>query len=468
VKPTVLLIDLSALFHPAWRANENGPVSVAFEATLGGVRRCIDAVSPDALVAVCCDGKGNWRKEVAPTYKAQRDPLPSVFFAEFDRVKARLKADGLLLWEAPGFEADDLIATVTAKAVDAGHNVRIATHDKDMMQLVGGSVDVLSTASFEVRGTDAVLAKFGVKPPQMGDYLALVGDASDNVKGAPGIGPKTAAKLLTAHGDLLGVFKAAYDLKSDMTPAIRKSLTENGEQIELARKLVTMRTDAPIDFDEIYQERKPQPLQEPINMDEPDDFEPTTTTPLAVDDRGPATVETTAIATVPAIYERALEPRTFKEAILACRVLFESRLYQKYKSPEAMAAVVMRGREMGYGAGASLDGFHVISQTGQLAMHAHMIIDRAKSHPDCDFFQCVETDAEHAKYVTKNRRNPMETTLVYTIAQAIKAGLVKGQGNWTARPDEMLRKTCGVQLARMEYPGAAMGLYCLAEMGEDE
>lgn len=487
-KPPVLLIDLSALFHPAWRANENGPLSVAFEATLGGVRRCI-ANAPGALVAVCCDGKGNWRKKESPTYKANREALPNVFYAEFDRVKARLKADGLLLWQADGYEADDLIAQATELARHAGHEVRIASHDKDMLQLVSDNapkIDYLSTNSFNVMTFAGVVEKFGVAPEQLGDWLALVGDKSDNVPGCPGCGPVNAAKLLNRCKDLADLaVELDRDAASVTTPKMAQALRENWAQIELARKLVDFRTDAPIRFEDIYDERQQQPLTEgPIDMDEPDDFETTpepvstkveqlgseeptpTHAPIAVDDRAPV-VETQAIAVMPD-FARALEPRSFREAVLCCRVLFNSRLYQKYKSPEAMAAVVMRGREMGYGAGASLDGFHVISQTGQLAMHAHMIIDRAKSHPDCEFFQCVETDAEHAKYVTKNLCNPMETTLVYTIGQAIKAGLVKGTGNWTARPDEMLRKTCGVQLARMEYPGAAMGLYSLAELGEDE
>src|ERR1700690_4477525 len=147
MKPRVLLIDLSALFHPAWRANENGPVSVAFEATLGGVRRCIGAVETDSAVAICCDGKGNWRKDLDSSYKAKRDPLPSVFYAELDRVKARLKADGLLLWEVPGFEADDLIATAVKQARGHGHDVRIASHDKDLCALVDDNVDYLSTST---------------------------------------------------------------------------------------------------------------------------------------------------------------------------------------------------------------------------------------------------------------------------------------------------------------------------------
>jgi 5'-3' exonuclease len=488
MKPRILLIDLSALFHPAWRANENGPVSVAFEGTIGGVRRCIAAAGEGALVAVCCDGRGNWRKELAKDYKAHRDPLPSVFYAEFDRVKQRLRDDGLLLWQADGFEADDLIATAVAAAREAGcEGATIATHDKDMFQLVGVGVDVLSLSSWERRDAEAVEAKFGVKPEQIGDWLALVGDASDGVKGAPGIGPKTATKLLAAYGNLAGVFKAAYDLKSDLTPAIRKSLTDNGEQIELARKLVSMRTDAPINFADIYEKREQKPLTE-VEDDMPHDLgsiqdameDRATAVHQAVQglggaELGPPSVEggkelapMLQAEFIKPAYTTALEPRTFSELLTACKVLFNSRLYQKYKSPEAMAAVVMRGREMGYGMGASLDGFHVISQTGQLAMHAHMIIDRAKSHPDCDWFQCVETDATHAVYKTKNKRNPSETTLTYTIEQAIKAGLIRDGGNWRARPDEMIRKTCGVQLARMEYPGAAMGLHALFELGEDE
>src|SRR4029079_18187718 len=107
-----------------------------------------------------------------------------------------------------------------------------------------------------------------------------------------------------------------------------------------------------------------------------------------------------------------------------------------------------------------LDSFHIIE--GKPSPSAHFIIARAKAHPDCEYFQCIETTTERAVWVTKNRRNPKETRLEYTIKDAEQAG--RRVGNWQKHPAEMVRKTGGVQLARIEYPEAFLGLYAAEEL----
>lgn len=487
MKPRILLIDLSALFHPAWRANENGPVSVAYEGTIGGVRRCIAQAGEGALVAICCDGKGNWRKEIAKDYKAQRDPLPPVFYAELDRVKQRLRDDGLLLWECPGFEADDVIATAVNGYTE--NHVRIASHDKDLLQLLvdeNGSlepgVDFLSLSTFEIRTASSVVAKYGIMPDKMGDWLALVGDSSDNVKGAPGIGPKTATKLLQQFGDLRGIFHAAYDLKSDITPAIRKSLTENGEQIELARKLVTLRTDAPIRFEEIYEKREQKPLTEVDDMphdlgtiqEEIEDKAQEVHRTITGLNAGPPPVDSGATPSqalaayspdiIPAEYSRALEPRSFRDTMIVAKYLFNSRLYQKFTSPEAIAAIIMRGRELGYGAGTALEVFHVIE--GRPYPFAYLVVAECQKDPDCEYLLPVEFDAKHAIAETKHRKMDVPIRLTYTIDQAKEAGLIRERNGWAKNPEDMLVKTALSKLGRRTYPGRALGLVSLEEIGE--
>ncbi len=466
----ILLIDLSAIFHPAWRSNENGPVSVAYEATIGGVNRCISVVKPDAT-AICLDGKGNWRKELDKSYKAQRDPLPPVFFAEFDRVKQRLRDDGLLLWQADGFEADDLIATAVTEARKTEcDGATIATHDKDMFQLVGVGVDVLSLSTFEIRDAAAVEGKFGVKPEQLGDWLALVGDASDNVKGAPGIGPKTATKLLQAYGNLAGVFKAAYDLKSDLTPAIRKSLTENGDGINLARKLVTLRADAPIKFEEIWETREVKPLTEvdemPHDMTEIEaELEEAAARPglMAAQEVAP---ESTELVTVE--YSKQLEPRSFRDVLTFAKYAFNSRLYQKFTTPDAIAMVVVRGRELGYGASTALEVFHVIE--GRPYPFAYLVVAECQKDPNCEYLLPVEFDDVHCVAETKHRGLPEPIRLTYTYDQAVKAKLpregAKGPNGWLKNPEDMLVKTALCKLGRRMYPARALGLVSLEEMGE--
>ena len=473
----VVLIDLSSLFWTAWHSSGADAVSAARERTLSAVQRCIG--NDGALVAICCDSGRSFRKDLLPAYKANRPEKDHAALGELDGVKARLRADGLLLWEAPGYEADDIIATATLEAEIAGHNVLICSSDKDLCQLVGERVRCLRTHNWQEVGADEVRAKFGVDPFSLGDWLALVGDKSDNISGCPGVGPVKATELLTKYERLPSLWLALDKGEAVSTPAVTKALKENRAAVELARKLVTLKADAPIKFAEIYEERKPQPISgkdEEDNMDEPEpEFTDVASeapeTPQPPPDRAPPrpapeTTPTAAPVTalVPRTYETELEPTSIGTAYRLAKGLYDSRLYSRFPNPEAIMAVIIRGREMGMGALTSLDSFHVIE--GKPAPSAHLIIARAKAHPDCEYFQCVESTPERSTWETKNRRNPKPTRVSFKIAQAQAAGRVKPGGNWTKRPDEMLRKTAGVQLARMEYPEAAMGLYAVEEMGE--
>jgi 5'-3' exonuclease len=504
VSPQVLLIDLSAIFYPSWHANESGPVTVAYEATVGGVNRCIATAGPGALVAVCLDSRGNWRKELSPAYKAHREPLPPVFYAQFDKVKERLAADGLLMWGAEGFEADDIIATAAAGLSE--HPILIATGDKDLFQLVDDRVKVLSLSTFEVRDAAMVEGKFGVKPAQIGDWLSLVGDASDGIKGAPGIGPKRAAELLNKYGTLFEVLKASYDLKNAMTPAIRASLSDNGAQIELARKLVTMRTDAPINFAEIFEKRDVKPLVTTEEELAPHDLSEIEAGLEAAAERnppvaglecgllcsvcqaGPCTrikghpcsdhgngcdcgqqhgivaqqAQQTELVTVE--YSKQLEPRSFRDVLTFAKYAFNSRLYQKFTSPDAIAMVVVRGRELGYGASTALEVFHVIE--GRPYPFAYLVVAECQKDPDCEYLLPVEFDDVHAVVETKHRKIAEPIKLTYTMEQARIAGLVKDKGGWAKHPEDMLVKTALCKLGRRMYPARALGLVSLEEMGE--
>ena len=469
--PKVVLVDLSALFWSAWHSSAEEAGSAARTRTLEAVGRCRVEGS---LVAICCDGKGSFRKKLDPQYKAQRPERDHASIAELDRTKERLRADGFLLWEVETFEADDVIATAVGMAHERGHEVRICSADKDLMQLLGPGVELLRTHTWKTMAAADVKKDFGIEPHQMVEWLALVGDKADNIAGCPGVGPKTATALLAKHGSLDGVWEAletAGPAGRVMTPAVDASLRKSVVAVEAAKKLIRLRADVPIAFEEIYTERKPQPLTEmkETDMDEaaPEAVAPETTPPPAaaapVSRPAPVTTEAvpaTSVALVPVEYKRQLEPVSMGGAYKLGRALYESRLYSRFPTAEAIFAVIMRGREMGLGALTALDAFHIIE--GKPAPHAYLIIARAKADPDCEYFQCTETSATASTWKTKHRRNPEPTVFRYTIEDAEKAGL-RG-GNWQKRPAEMLRKTAGVQLARMEYPDAALGLYAVEEM----
>ena len=241
-----------------------------------------------------------------------------------------------------------------------------------------------------------------------------------------------------------------------------------------------------MDVAELLKERQPAPLTtEPIDAEDADlaiiSKPPRMVSPTATVGQIQEQVASMAIERQPASitvddFERGLEPQNLAGAYkLACG-LHESRLYQKFPNAQAIWAVMIRGRELGLGVGASLDNFHVIE--GKPAPHAHLIIARAKAHPKCEYFHLVESTAESATYETKHRDEPKETRRTYTLEMAKQAGLVPERprlrnptpgekdrrSNWEKRPDDMLRKTCAVQLARIVYPDAAQGLYAVEEL----
>lgn len=474
-KPPVTLIDLSAIFWTAWHSSGGEAVSQAKARTLGGVAKCSD---PGALVAVCCDSGRSFRKDLHPDYKANRPEKDQAVIGELERVIETLRARGYLIWQVPTFEADDVIATATRLALAAGHSVVICSADKDLVQLAGPGVDFFKTNTWaRVTGSEAASA-FGVMPSQLGDWLALVGDKSDNIAGAPGIGPKKATDLLVQWKTLSGIWSALEKerpaIESLIGPACTAKLAGAIDDVCKARQLVGLRSDVPLKWDEIYETRRSKPAEGETMPDVPqDETEEKTPVPEVVppaNGNGTPTAPAPAVkaevvesrALVPAVaYERGLEPKGLAQAKWLAEMMMDSRMYSRFSTPAAIMAVIVRGREMGLGAMTALDTFHVIE--GKPAPHAYLIIARAKQDTDCEYFMCTESTPERATWETKNRRNPRPTTITYTIEQARRAGLTSG--NWTKRPDEMLRKTAGVQLARMEYPDAALGLYAVEELG---
>ena len=481
---TVCLVDLSSLYWANWHATADMELGEAVRRTVDQVHKYADGFD---LIAVCCDSPPYWRTDVLPEYKANRIASPPLAREQLRRVKDKLKADGLLLWSVDTFEADDLLATAAVHAAAAGHEVRVISADKDLLQLVGEGVTVQSPMTGVIFDDMAVQEKHGVPPVQMVDYLSLLGDKSDNVAGVPGVGPVSAAALLKHFGTLTAIVHAALADDPALTkPKMKAALIEHAAAARLAHQVISLRYDVPLDWKEIYMERKPAAPETTIGAIDADDEElspPTTAAaPAEVVNPQPqaAIVEapqSTAIVAQPQSpsWSLALEPTTLAAAHKLAQYLHQSRLYARFGTPEAIWAVIIRGREMGLGAGAALDNFHVIE--GKPAPHAHLIISRAKADRDCEWFRFVSGDDKQATWETKNRTNPEPTRLTYTIEQAQRAGMcpvdmrklpTPGQkdsrGNWEKRPDEMLRKTCGVQLARLEYPEASQGLYAVEEL----
>ncbi len=194
-------------------------------------------------LCVVYDAPGdNFRNEIFPAYKAHRPPMPPELAAQLAMVRRVVEAFGLAQLEVPGFEADDIIATLAKVATAAGMEVVICSSDKDLMQLCCGDISVLDTMKNRRFHVEEVREKFGVPPELVGDVLALMGDSIDNVPGVVGIGPKTAAELINKFGSLEGLLAHAGEIKGKRGA----SIVEARASILVSRELVRLRDDVPL------------------------------------------------------------------------------------------------------------------------------------------------------------------------------------------------------------------------------
>ncbi|MCQ0091900.1 DNA polymerase I [Roseovarius sp. M141] len=203
---------------------------------------------PDAPthVAVIFDkGSHTFRNDLFPEYKANREAMPEDLRPQIPLTRRATEAFNIACKEVEGYEADDIIATLSMQARDAGGRVTIISSDKDMMQLVGGGVEMLDAMKNRRIDVEGVEEKFGVGPDRVVDVQALAGDSVDNVPGAPGIGIKTAALLINEYGDLDTLLARASEIKQ---PKRRQTLIDHADQIRLSRQLVQLDCAMPLDF----------------------------------------------------------------------------------------------------------------------------------------------------------------------------------------------------------------------------
>lgn len=242
--PLLLLVDGSSYLYRAFHAlpdlrGPQGQPTGAVHGIIAMLRRLREQY-PAAHAACVFDAKGpTFRNEWYAPYKAQRAPMPEDLVAQIEPIHEVVKLLGWPVLEVPGIEADDVIGTLARVARQAGHRVIISTGDKDLAQLVNEDVTLINTMSNESLDVEGVKAKFGVPPQRIVDYLALIGDAVDNVPGVDKVGPKTAAKWLAEYGSLDGVIAAADRIKGVAGENLRKAL----DWLPLGKRLVTVVTD---------------------------------------------------------------------------------------------------------------------------------------------------------------------------------------------------------------------------------
>ncbi len=258
-RPRLFLVDAYALIYRSYFAFIKRPLMNAAgentSAPFGFTRFLLDIreqFEPDYL-AVVFDAGDSFRDQEYPEYKATREKMPEDLRESLSRIRQIVEAFNDPVVELDGYEADDVIGTLARQAAEQGLEAVIVSGDKDFYQLVQPHIHLMNPGRGGSSGVAAdwvteenADVKFGIPPSQVADYLALVGDSSDNVPGARGVGPKTAVKLLEQYPDIERLIENADSLKP---PRASKSLSENADMVRLSKRLVTIMTDLEIELD---------------------------------------------------------------------------------------------------------------------------------------------------------------------------------------------------------------------------
>ncbi len=248
-KPFVLVDGSSYLFRayhalPAFTSSKGEPTGAIF-GVLNMLYKLLDDFDPERI-AVVFDAPGKtFRNDLFPDYKANRPSMPEDLRPQIAPLLEAIEAIGLPVLQIVGVEADDVIGTLASKASEANISTLISTSDKDMAQLVSDQVTLVNTMSDTILDAKGVYDKFGVWPEQIVDYLALVGDTSDNVPGVQGVGPKTAVKWLAQYNDLKTIVSNAHEISGKVGERLRETL----ESLPLYKELVTIVRDVSLSAD---------------------------------------------------------------------------------------------------------------------------------------------------------------------------------------------------------------------------
>ncbi len=244
----IILVDGSSYLYRAFHAlpplaTSSGQPTGAVKGVINMIRKLVDQYQAEQ-VGIVFDAKGKtFRDEIYKEYKANRPSMPDELRSQIEPLHQLVTALGLPMLIVPNVEADDVIGTLAVAASRAGRKTVISTGDKDMAQLVDENTTLINTMNNQMLDVDGVIEKFGVRPDQIIDYLALVGDTSDNIPGVPGCGPKTAVKWLAAYDSVQGVIDNADQVKGKIGEKLRAGL----ETLPLSYQLATIKTDVELD-----------------------------------------------------------------------------------------------------------------------------------------------------------------------------------------------------------------------------
>ena len=248
--PPFVLVDGSYFLFRAFHAlppltTSTGLHTNAIRGAISAIQKLMRRTQPTHMAVIFDTPEPTFRHKLSPIYKGDRPSMPEELSQQIPYLHALIKAQGIPLYSLPGAEADDIIGTLTKRALAEGHHVLISTGDKDMAQLVNEHVKLEDSFKERVLDEAGVLEKFGVHPHQIIDYLTLMGDASDGIMGVPGVGAKTAAKLLNEYGSLDNIIANADQLKGK----ISQNIKDNLDNIKIDHQLASIVCDLELNLD---------------------------------------------------------------------------------------------------------------------------------------------------------------------------------------------------------------------------
>jgi len=432
------IVDLSALYWRNWHASDGDEISSARRKTLGFIR----SLYGNGEVIVAMDTPPYWRKDVLPDYKSNRAERSEAAIEELKRCEKEILADGWKSARAKGYEADDVIYTLVQQHNDA----IVYGTDKDLLQCC----DIIEPWSGKKKTPEETL---GVKREQVVDYLTLVGDQSDNVPGVKGVGPKTAQAMLDKFGNLRGIFDALHihinnpDSKQ-FKPKTADALTSAMDWIDDTKGVITLQDCS----DDLVIKQNGTVNEDLIEQDVEDhvNIEPEQPTTTAI------TVSHDKIG-----FRQSLEPIGINECWRVSEAFYQSRLYSKFPTPQAIMVTIMRGRALGLDATTALDGIHVIQ--GKPTMAASLMVGLVLASPKCEFLYCVDTNENVATWVGKRAGMPEQIERRFNMGDAKKLGLTT-RDQWQKQPATMLKWRAAAMIIRELFPDVINGLYAAEEM----
>lgn len=482
----IRLLDLSGLFWATWHGAAGKPPSYPFERVVGRV----EEYSRDCHIAICLDSAApGWRREIDPAYKANRPQKEAAALEQLRRVVDELATRGYPLWLVDGMEADDIIASAATWAAreQADRPIEIVTADKDLLQLVDDATDVrvLSLTTNEVLDAAKVKAKLGVEPGKVRDYLAIVGDKSDNVPGARGVGQVGATKLLDEFGDLAGVLAAAQ-VAGKITPeGIEKKIVAALADIDRSAQLVTLRNDIVLPFGDVLRPRV-SAARTKTEYDEGDgggfletpEHQSPATPPapppiVAAQTVAAAARASTALARAQPMSDPAfllaLEPRGLAEAFKFAAHLYDSGLFRGHNNVQSIFAVIATGRTMGIDAMTAVRGIDIIE--GKPRLSSALFVGMILRSGVAKYWQLVQSTEEIAEFETWRAGAPKAVSMTYTIEEARRAGKLGPSRSgkptpWQTNPKTMLRWRCEAELGRAVYPDVWSNVYLPGELDD--